>query len=35
MAETLAEVLGDGFGPDERAAWDRASNLVAELMQTR
>lgn len=35
MADTLADVLGADFGPDERAAWNRASNLVSELMQTR
>lgn len=34
MAHTLAEVLGDGFGPDEAAAWNRATSLIAELMMS-
>lgn len=34
MAESLADVLGDDFGPAERAAWDRATHLVTELMQS-
>jgi hemoglobin-like flavoprotein len=34
MADTLRDVLGDGFGPEEAAAWDRATNLIAELMLT-
>ncbi len=33
MADTLAEVLGDAFGSEEREAWDRATMLITELMQ--
>lgn len=34
MVDTLEEVLGpEGFGDDERAAWDRATMLITELMQ--
>lgn len=32
MATTLREVLGDGFGPDQEAAWSRATSLITELM---
>jgi hemoglobin-like flavoprotein len=32
MAEALEEVLGEEFGADEEAAWDRATNLITELM---
>lgn len=34
MADTLREVLGDDFGPDEEAAWNRATSLIAELMMS-
>ena len=33
MLAALEEVLGDDFGPEERAAWSRASSLITELMQ--
>ena len=33
MSETLHEVLGDQFGPDEEDAWNRATSLITELMQ--
>ena len=33
MVETLHEVLGDEFGPDEEDAWNRATSLITELMQ--
>lgn len=35
MADTLHDLLGAEFGPTERAAWDRATSLVTELMQSR
>lgn len=33
MSETLHDVLGDHFGPDEEDAWNRATSLITELMQ--
>lgn len=35
MQQTLAEVLGEDFGPAEAEAWDRATMLITELMQSR
>lgn len=32
MVDTLHEVLGDEFGPQQEAAWTRASSLITELM---
>ena len=32
MADTLREVLGDDFGPEQEAAWNRATSLITELM---
>lgn len=32
--DSLDEVLGDEFGPAEREAWDRATSLITELMQS-
>ena len=34
MAEALADVLGDRFGPEEAAAWNRATSLITELMMS-
>lgn len=34
MAGTLRDVLGDEFGPDQEAAWNRATSLITELMQS-
>lgn len=34
MADTLRDVLGDEFGPDQEAAWSRATNLISELMMS-
>ena len=34
MTETLHEVLGDAFGPAEEDAWNRATSLITELMQS-
>lgn len=34
MLDTLSEVLGDEFGPDQAAAWNRATSLITELMQS-
>ncbi len=34
MAAALADVLGDEFGPDEAAAWNRATSLITELMMS-
>jgi nitric oxide dioxygenase len=34
MATTLREVLGDGFGPDQESAWNHATSLITELMQS-
>ncbi|MEZ5139370.1 MAG: globin domain-containing protein [Acidimicrobiales bacterium] len=34
MAETVREVLGESFGPEEQAAWERATMLITELMQS-
>lgn len=34
MAETLDEVLGDEFTDERRDAWNRATMLITELMQT-
>jgi hemoglobin-like flavoprotein len=33
MEGALVDTLGDRFGPKERAAWRKAYNLIAELMQ--
>ena len=33
LVDTFAEVLGEGFGPEEQAAWTRAASLISELMQ--
>lgn len=33
MVDTLHEVLGDDFGPDEQDSWNRATSLITELMQ--
>lgn len=33
MVDTLTEVLGDDFTPDEQDAWNRATSLITELMQ--
>lgn len=32
MAASVHDVLGDDFGPEEQAAWNRATNLISELM---
>ena len=34
MIATLHEVLGADFGPDQEEAWDRATSLITELMQS-
>ena len=34
MVETLHAVLGDEFGEDEEEAWNRATSLITELMQS-
>ena len=34
MLDTLDEVLGDELDPSARAAWERATMLITELMQT-
>ncbi|HWJ63792.1 MAG TPA: globin domain-containing protein [Acidimicrobiales bacterium] len=34
MADTLRDVLGDEFGPDQEAAWNRATSLITELMMS-
>lgn len=34
MIDTLHEVLGADFGPDQELAWDRATSLITELMQS-
>jgi hemoglobin-like flavoprotein len=34
MVASIHDVLGDGFGPDEEAAWNRATSLIAELMMS-
>lgn len=34
MLATLDEVLGADFGPEDRDAWRRATNLITELMQS-
>jgi nitric oxide dioxygenase len=33
MIDTLHEVLGDAFGEEQEAAWNRATMLITELMQ--
>ena len=35
MVDTLHEVLGDEFGPEDEDAWNRATMLITELMQAR
>ena len=30
LVDTFAEVLGEGFGPEEQAAWTRAASLIAQ-----
>ena len=34
MVDALGEVLGDGFGPEDAAAWNRATSLIAEIMMS-
>ena len=34
MVDALRDVLGDGFGPEQEEAWNRASSLIAELMMS-
>ena len=34
MADALAEVLGDDLTDERREAWNRATMLITELMQT-
>lgn len=34
MLDTLDEVLGDELDPSARVAWERATMLITELMQT-
>ena len=34
MVDALREVLGPDFGPDQERAWDRATSLITELMQS-
>lgn len=34
MVDALEEVLGPDFGPAEAAAWERATSLITELMQS-
>ena len=34
MVETLHSVLGDEFGDEEEEAWNRATSLITELMQS-
>lgn len=34
MVATLHDVLEDGFGPEQEAAWNRATSLITELMQS-
>lgn len=34
MLDTLDEVLGADFGPEDREAWRRATSLITELMQS-
>ncbi|MGN6693152.1 MAG: globin domain-containing protein [Aquihabitans sp.] len=34
MADTLRDVLGDEFGPDQEEAWNRATSLITELMMS-
>lgn len=34
MIDTLREVVGPEFGPDEEDAWSRATSLITELMQS-
>ena len=34
MIDTLHEVLGDAFGDEQEAAWNRATMLITELMQS-
>jgi hemoglobin-like flavoprotein len=33
MIDTLHEVLGDEFGPEDEEAWNRAAFLITELLQ--